>query len=120
MSIFIPGDVMSSKNAKRIIPNRMTKSELNKKIIELRKYGFLVYGFNNNRPNRRNNNGFPDYVIIKNKIWFLEVKIGKDKLSDEQAIFRSYIENLNLNMAVEYFEVKEKNYQAVIDLILKI
>ena len=64
---------------------KTTKAEISKIFAELRKYNFLVYNFNQKNRFGRGLVGFVDHLIIgKNRIWFIEVKIGKDMLSREQ------------------------------------
>ena len=64
---------------------KTTKAGISKVFSELRKYGFLVYNFNQKNRFGRGLVGFVDHLIIgKNRIWFIEVKIGKDMLSREQ------------------------------------
>lgn len=64
---------------------KTTKAEISKIFAELRKYGFLVYNFNQKTKFGRGLVGFVDHLIIgKNCIWFIEVKIGKDTLTPLQ------------------------------------
>ena len=88
---------------------KTTKSEISKIFAELRKFGFLVFNFNSDKKfNRGRMVGFVDYFIIgKNKIYFVEVKIGADDLSYEQEKFKEMLLVLehNTNDQVSYFNV---------------
>lgn len=66
----------------------MTKGEVTKALKALQGVGWKVYTFNNFRAMPTGSIGFPDHVLAhpaKKKLIFIEVKIGKDKLSMEQA-----------------------------------
>ena len=61
------------------------KSEISKEFARLREYGYLVFNFNQKTRFGIGLTGFCDYVIIGfGRIIFIEVKIGKDRLSKEQ------------------------------------
>ena len=64
----------------------MTESEgIKKAFIGLRKFGFTVFNFNNHKANNAGTKGHPDWVIItKRYVVYVEVKIGKDQLSEVQ------------------------------------
>lgn len=65
----------------------MTKSEITKALKQLERYGWIVKTFNSNRYNMTGAKGFPDHVLVnatKKELVFIEVKLGKDKLSPEQ------------------------------------
>lgn len=101
------------------LPNTVTKSDISKSLKDLRKYGFLVFTFNAWRGSHSGNKGFPDHVILKgSRMYFLEVKIGKDKLSKEQKEFWKGIIGLH-NPNVFYQIVTENNYQEIIKIILQ-
>ena len=64
---------------------KTTKAEISKIFAELRKYGFLVYNFNQKTKFGRGLVGFVDHLIIgKNCIWFIEVKVGNDTIKPNQ------------------------------------
>lgn len=89
---------------------KTTKAEISKVFSELRKFGFLVFNFNSDKKfNRGRMVGFVDYVIIgKNKIYFVEVKIGADKLNPDQEKFKEMLLVLehNTNDQISYFNVR--------------
>ena len=61
------------------------KKEITKIFNELKKYGWTVINNNTPSPQRRQQKAWVDYVMFNDKqIIFVEVKIGKDKLSPEQ------------------------------------
>ena len=65
----------------------MTESqEIKKALIRLRDFNCIVFNFNSNRPNNAGLAGHPDWLILTPKLnaVYLEVKIGKDSLSDAQ------------------------------------
>ena len=65
----------------------MTKSEITKALKHLENYGWIVKTFNSNRYNMKGSIGFPDHVLVhqeKKLLIFIEVKLGKDKLSPPQ------------------------------------
>jgi len=66
---------------------KLTKTEITKALNQLGKYGWSVKTFNSNRYNMKGSKGFPDHVLVnasKKLLIFIEVKLGKDKLSLKQ------------------------------------
>ena len=66
---------------------KLTKTEITKALNHLENYGWIVKTFNSNRYNMRGSKGFPDHALLhpgKKKLIFIEVKLGKDKLSPQQ------------------------------------
>jgi hypothetical protein len=64
-----------------------TESQLIKEeFVRLRKFNSIVFNFNSNKYNNAGLTGFPDWVILTPKlnIVFIEIKIGKDSLREEQ------------------------------------
>ena len=65
----------------------MTESqEIKKALIRLRDFNCIVFNFNSNKPNNPGLAGHPDWLILTPKlnVVYIEVKIGKDSLSDIQ------------------------------------
>jgi hypothetical protein len=65
----------------------MTKTEISKALKHLENYGWIVKTFNSNRYNMKGSIGFPDHVLVnasKKLLIFIEVKLGKDKLTQAQ------------------------------------
>jgi hypothetical protein len=63
----------------------MTKKDITNEFNKLKLYGFEVITFNSNRAFRSAQKNFPDHFISNGKyIVFVEVKFGKDKLSEGQ------------------------------------
>ena len=61
------------------------KSQISAEFARLREYGYLVFNFNQKSRFGSGLVGFCDHLIIGfGRIIFIEVKIGKDKLSAEQ------------------------------------
>lgn len=62
-----------------------TKAEISKVFAELRKYGYLVFNFNQKNRFGKGLVGFVDHLVIgKWGMFFVEVKIGKDTVKPEQ------------------------------------
>ena len=64
-----------------------TESQLIKdEFVRLRKFNSIVFNYNSNRANNAGLTGHPDWMILTPKlnVVFIEVKIGKDSLRDEQ------------------------------------
>lgn len=59
---------------------------IKEEFVRLRKFSSIVFNFNNNKYNNAGLTGFPDWVVLTPKlnVVFIEVKIGKDSLKDEQ------------------------------------
>ena len=66
------------------------KSAISSEFARLREYGYLVFNFNQKTRFGSGMVGFCDHLIIGfGRIIFIEVKIGKDKLSIEQEQLRA-------------------------------
>ena len=64
-----------------------TKREITNELNRLKDFGFTIVTFNDSRPLRSAQKNFVDHLIFNRKyIIFVEVKIGKDKLSEGQKI----------------------------------
>ena len=91
---------------------KTTKAEISKVFSELRKYGFLVYNFNQKNRFGRGLVGFVDHLIIgKNGIYFIEVKIGKDTLRENQQQIYDMVNDLGrkTNWVVNSFIIASPN-----------
>ena len=86
----------------------MTKSDISKQFALLRKYGYKVINLNEKRSFRAGQRDFVDLCIFNaHYLVFVEVKIGKDILSEGQkdtAIKLSSI--MAINKTVYYFQIK--------------
>jgi hypothetical protein len=88
-----------------------TKSNITKKFKQLEKYGYLVKTFNDRRAISKGAKGFIDHLIIgKGRMYFIEVKIGKDKLSNEQEAFMMEVNRVKCNN-IYYLIATENNYE---------
>ena len=99
----------------------MTKNEIAKEFLRLKKFGFKVKSFGDNRSLRRGQTGFVDSVIFNKKfLIFIEIKIGKDTFSDEQKQTAEYISSIAaINKTVHYFNVVDlKGSKLLVDRIL--
>lgn len=66
----------------------MTKTDITRGLNCLKRYGWIVKTFNSNRYAMTGSKGFPDHCLInaaKKRLVFIEVKLGKDKVSEDQA-----------------------------------
>ena len=97
----------------------ITKSEITKAFNVLRKFGYLVAHFNDNRRGTQGNNGYPDMTICGHGyVIFCEVKIGKDVFSPDQMKWKDAIEGCSNHGGMFYFTVTELNYKEIVDKIL--
>lgn len=72
-----------------------TKAEISKVFAELRKYGFLVFNFNQKNRFGRGLVGFVDHLIVGTQaVYFIEVKIGKDTIKKDQQELYDMIDDL--------------------------
>lgn len=98
------------------------KSTITKEFIRLRKFGYLVAIFNDNRRGTKGNNGFPDMVIAGHGyLIFCEVKIGKDRYSPDQEKWKEALVTVDANdqtNRIRYNCVTEINYKEIVDEIL--
>ena len=60
--------------------------DIKKQFVRLRDWGCIVFNYNSNKPNNAGIKGHPDWLILTSKmsLVFIEVKIGKDKVSEDQ------------------------------------
>ena len=81
------------------------KTAISKELSRLRNFGFKVYNFNSKKSISPGIKNFCDYLIIsESHLIFLEIKIGKDSLNDEQKKLQSLICYLSQkNKGVFYF-----------------
>ena len=93
------------------LTNSMTHKQLDDMIRQTAKItGFLAYchAFDS----RKSEAGLPDWILVKDGIvYFIEIKVGKDKLSDDQ---KAWVKALPSRHA---FVVRESNIGLVIDLM---
>jgi transcriptional antiterminator len=60
-----------------------------------------------------------DYVLVKNIIIFVEVKIGKDKESNKQTLLKGILLYLaRMTNYIKYYTMTENNYMDIIQEIL--
>lgn len=70
-----------------------TKKEISKKIKSLEKYGFKVWNFSTKHRTTSGVKDFVDFVIVGyGQIFFVELKIDKDKLSEGQLKTKKHLE----------------------------
>ena len=68
--------------AHKILVNRISEKEFQDQIIELARYtGYLVY---HDQDSRRSEPGFPDLVLVGDRVMFLEVKRQNGVVSEAQ------------------------------------
>lgn len=100
----------------------VTKKMISDCFANLRKWDYLVFNFNNNRKITYGKiQGWTDLVIIgKGCIYFIEVKIRKDKMRDEQNELQTKILEVACNnySPVFYWIATEKNYKDLYEIIL--
>jgi hypothetical protein len=92
----------------------MTESQLIKQeFVRLRKFGCIVFNYNQKKPNSRGLIGHPDWLIITNKLnlVFIETKIGADKPSKEQLEVINALAGLmgKPNSCVYFYIVKDSD-----------
>lgn len=96
----------------------MTKTEISKALKHLENYGWIVKTFNSNRYNMKGSIGFPDHVLVnasKKLLIFIEVKLGKDKLSLKQC---EYLTALNSVAEVIIFPEKFQTIETLMEYLL--
>lgn len=80
------------------------KTAISQELSHLRNFGFKVYNFNNKKSISPGIKNFCDYLIIsESHLIFVEVKIGKDVLNDEQKKLQSLICYLSRNNKSIYY-----------------
>jgi len=99
----------------------LSKKEISKIFGKLRSFGFKVQNFNT--PSRMNigQKDWVDHVIYnKRYLIFVEVKLGKDKLSEGQVTTANYLSSIMaLNKTVHYFIISSvKEAETLFDMIL--
>lgn len=74
------------------------KKDISKVFSKLRDFNFIVFNFNFKRGFPIGLKGFVDHVFFHKKkgICFVEVKIGKDRLTPEQEAIKEIIQNLSI------------------------
>jgi hypothetical protein len=102
----------------------MNKSEITKRLNNLKLYGWNVKTFNYNRKMPSGCKGFVDHVLSnpqKGYLIYIEVKIGKDRESSEQSEYQKICEKVSeVNKYFQYFLMTEKNVDAIIEKIIKL
>lgn len=92
------------------------KKEISQAFKQLEKYGFIVRNLQFYKAYGKGAIDLPDIVIIgkrcKGDIHFVEIKIGKDKLSRGQRIMKEYLEKTS-----NYYIANESNYNDIIEQI---
>lgn len=81
------------------------KSDISKIFSVLRNYGYLVYNFNAKKELPLGFKNFVDHLFVsRDLLIFVEVKIGRDKLSNDQTYLKELIEKLQTrNQSIYYF-----------------
>jgi len=100
----------------------MTKNDIAKEFLKLKKYGYKVKSFGDNRSLRRGQTGFVDTVIFNRKnLIFIEVKVGKDTFSEEQLETADLLSSVAaINKTVYYYIVNDvKDAKLLVDIILR-
>ena len=96
------------------------KKKISKAIKELEKAGFKVFNFSSNKRLNIGMRDFVDYVVItRNIVWFLELKIGTDKMNAGQNDTYYRLQVMAPQGAIRYRIITEKNYKAMIDDIVR-
>jgi predicted type IV restriction endonuclease len=96
-----------------------SKKDINERLKELEKIGWLVFNFSFNKYIPKGIKGLPDYLLINYKrIVFLELKLKetKDKLREHQKIIKNKIEKYGF----EYYIINENNINDVINKLIEI
>jgi hypothetical protein len=99
----------------------MSKSEITKKINELKKYNYKVIIFQTDRKKRRSESDMLDYLIIgHSRIYFLELKLKstRDKTTEGQELLikelkKCSYDNYGVNVAI----INETNIDEIINKI---
>lgn len=98
------------------------KKDITDKLNILKRAGWIVKTFNSHKKMPRGSVGFVDHFLAHEKygIIFIEVKIGKDKMSEEQTALAHALSVLSAsNLKIQYYQVTEVNVDNVIDKILR-
>jgi hypothetical protein len=96
--------------------NLTTKSDVSRYFKQLEKYGFKVFNFQSNRAMGTGTVGMTDLLVIGRAAfekYFIEIKIGRDRLSPEQIALRERLEPQGC-----WVEATEHNYKRVFENIL--
>lgn len=98
----------------------MTKSEITYHLNRLKVYGFNVTTFNSRGKMPTGARGFVDHVLIGSRsIWFLEVKLGADSLSEKQIELGKALKHLESISKVVRYRLLD-DYTDLPDLIAEI
>jgi hypothetical protein len=102
--------------------SKISKAEIGKAFRQLEKFGYKVWNFGSKS---RLTSGMQDWVdvVVARKIFkewitnifFIEIKIGKDKLSKGQIDTRQILQAIS----EKYYLVNESNYQDIIEQIIQ-
>ena len=90
----------------------MTKSDISKTFSQLRKFGYTVVNMNTKRAlGSSGTKDFVDFCIFsKHYLVFIEVKIGKDFLSEGQKDTAIKLSSLMaINKSIHYYQIRNLN-----------
>lgn len=96
----------------------MDKQFISRHLKELEKTGqFRVFNFNYSKAMPKGSIGFVDFVILSRngRVYLIEVKLGNDKMRDEQLSLRDFC----ISAGIPYIVINEKNYQKIINNIIE-
>lgn len=99
----------------------MTKKIISEYFGKLRKFGYKVFNFNSRKAFFQGLTGMTDFIIIgKGKIFFVELKIGKDKYSEIQIEIKKEILNVSdRNPFIFYLTATDLNYTEIVSDIMQ-
>lgn len=81
------------------------KKNISSTFAVIRKFGGKVFTFNSKKALYEGMKGFVDHLVIyKGNVYFIEVKIGKDKLSFEQEELKKDMEIVGLKNKNTYYK----------------
>jgi len=87
---------------KQPVKNISEKTAISKALGKLRDFGFIVITFNSNKRFGRGMTGFVDHFIIaKGNIFFIEVKLKGDVMSEPQKKLRDALIKIEERMRME-------------------
>lgn len=105
-------------NMRSELKNKITKTMVKdylKKVAD--KMGGFIVTFNSNRFVAKGAEGFIDHIIFyKDYMYFIEVKIGKDKISEKQKHIAELINAVSENnKGIRYKIITENNYKEFVE-----
>lgn len=97
-----------------------TKKNISEQFGLLRKFNYSIWNGNTPGTKYKQEKGLVDHIIINNVyLIYVEVKIGKDDLTDQQRMLKSQLQFLaTYNKSIFYFEIK--TFEEAKDLVTKI